>query len=79
MAPIPLATLGICLSTLFKFRLKELMEENFEELSRIQTQEHGKTIDESRRETRCGIENVEVACGIVTLMQGYFLEDITTA
>ena len=29
------------------FRLKELMEENFEELSRIQTMEHGKTIDES--------------------------------
>jgi malonate-semialdehyde dehydrogenase (acetylating)/methylmalonate-semialdehyde dehydrogenase len=28
------------------FRLKELLEENFEELSRIQTQEHGKTIDE---------------------------------
>jgi len=34
------------------FRLKELMEENFEEVSRIQTQEHGKTIDESRGETR---------------------------
>jgi malonate-semialdehyde dehydrogenase (acetylating)/methylmalonate-semialdehyde dehydrogenase len=43
------------------FRLKELLEENFEELSRIQTQEHGKTIDESRGETRRGIENVEVA------------------
>ena len=43
------------------FRLKELLEENFEELSRIQTQEHGKTIDESRGEMRRGIENVEVA------------------
>ena len=50
------------------FRLKELLEEHFEELSRIQTQEHGKTIDESRGETRRGIENVEVACGIPTLM-----------
>jgi len=29
------------------FRLKELLEEHFEEVSRIQTQEHGKTIDES--------------------------------
>jgi malonate-semialdehyde dehydrogenase (acetylating)/methylmalonate-semialdehyde dehydrogenase len=58
------------------FRLKELLEENFEEVSRIQTQEHGKTIDESRGETRRGIENVEVACGIPTLMQGYFSEDI---
>jgi malonate-semialdehyde dehydrogenase (acetylating)/methylmalonate-semialdehyde dehydrogenase len=60
------------------FRLKELLEENFEELSRIQTQEHGKTIDESRGETRRGIENVEVACGIPTLMQGYYSEDIAT-
>lgn len=58
------------------FRLKELLEENFELLSRIQTMEHGKTIDESRGETRRGIENVEVATGIPSLMMGYFLEDI---
>ena len=60
----------------FLFRLKELMEENFEEISRIQTQEHGKTIDESRGESRRGIENVEVACGIPSLMQGYHSEDV---
>ena len=60
------------------FRFKELLEEHFEELSRIQTQEHGKTIDESRGETRRGIENVEVACGTPTLMMGYNLEDIAT-
>ncbi len=58
------------------FRLRELLEEHFEEISRIQTQEHGKTIDESRGETRRGIENVEVATGIPTLMQGYVSEDI---
>ncbi|MDI6771349.1 MAG: CoA-acylating methylmalonate-semialdehyde dehydrogenase [bacterium] len=58
------------------FRLKELLEGCFEEISRIQTQEHGKTIDESRGETRRGIENVEVACGIATLMQGLYSEDI---
>jgi malonate-semialdehyde dehydrogenase (acetylating)/methylmalonate-semialdehyde dehydrogenase len=57
-------------------RMKELMEERFEELSRIQTIEHGKTIDESRGETRRGIENVEVAAGIPSLMMGYNLEDI---
>ena len=60
------------------FRLKELMEENFEELSRIQTMEHGKTIDESRGETRRGIEMVEVSCGIPTLMMGQNLEDIAS-
>ncbi|MES0363223.1 MAG: CoA-acylating methylmalonate-semialdehyde dehydrogenase [Desulfobacteria bacterium] len=62
----------------YLFRLLHLLEENFEELSRIQTQEHGKTIDESRGETRRGIENVEVACGIPTLMMGDSSEDIAS-
>jgi len=62
----------------YLFRFKDLLEEHFEELSRIQTQEHGKTIDESRGETRRGIENVEVACGIPTLMMGYNSEDIAS-
>ena len=60
------------------FRLKELLEENFEEISRIQTMEHGKTIDESRGETRRGIEMVEVATGIPTLMMGSNLEDVAS-
>ncbi|MDA8307903.1 MAG: aldehyde dehydrogenase family protein, partial [Deltaproteobacteria bacterium] len=60
----------------YLFRLKELMEERFDELAETQTREHGKTIDESRGETRRGIEQVEVATGIPTLMQGYNLEDI---
>jgi len=62
----------------YLFALRELMEERFEELSRIQTMEHGKTIDESRGETRRGIENVEVATGIPSLMMGYNLEDIAS-
>lgn len=57
-------------------RLIALMEENFNELSICQTKEHGKTIDESRGETRRGIEMCEVAAGIPSLMQGYNLEDI---
>ncbi len=60
------------------FRLTELMEEHFEELSRVQTMEHGKTIDESRGETRRGIENVEVAAGIPSLLMGSSLEDISS-
>jgi malonate-semialdehyde dehydrogenase (acetylating)/methylmalonate-semialdehyde dehydrogenase len=57
-------------------RMIELMEDNFNELSIVQTTEHGKTIDESRGETRRGIEMMEVASGIPSLMQGYNLEDI---
>ncbi|MCP4634776.1 MAG: CoA-acylating methylmalonate-semialdehyde dehydrogenase [candidate division Zixibacteria bacterium] len=58
------------------FKLKELLEQNFEDLSRILTIEHGKALPESRGSVRRGIENVEVACGIPTAMQGYNLEDI---
>lgn len=61
----------------YLFKLKELLEENFEELSRIQTVEHGKTIDESRGETRRGIENIEAACAATTLMMGHNLEDVS--
>jgi malonate-semialdehyde dehydrogenase (acetylating)/methylmalonate-semialdehyde dehydrogenase len=60
----------------YLFDLKELLEENFEDLSVVQTKEHGKTIDESRGETRRGIENVEVASGIPSLMMGESLQDI---
>ncbi len=60
----------------YLFRLKELLEENFNEMSVVQTKEHGKTIDESRGETRRGIENVEVATGIPSLMMGESLQDI---
>ena len=57
------------------FRLKHLMETHFEELAQLITLDHGKTIDDARGEVRRTIENVEVACGIPTLMMGYGLED----
>lgn len=58
------------------FRLKALMERDFEPLSRQVTVESGKTLAEARGEVRRAIENVEVACGIPSLMQGRVLEDI---
>ena len=60
----------------YLFRLKFLLEENLEDLARTITMECGKTIEESRGEMRRAIENVEVACGMPTLMQGYNNEDI---
>lgn len=62
----------------YLFKLKALLETHFEELSRILTMEHGKVIDEARGEIRRGIENVEVATGIPSLMMGYNLEDVAT-
>ncbi len=58
------------------FRLKALLERDFEAISRGVTNECGKTLAESRGEVRRAIENVEVACGIPSLMQGRVLEDI---
>lgn len=60
------------------FKLKALLEENFEAIARIITLECGKTIGESRGEMRRAIENVEVACGIPTMMMGDFSEDIAS-
>src|SRR5574340_5433 len=60
----------------FLFKLKPLLEAHFEEIARLITIENGKTLAEARGELRRGIENVEVACGIPILMQGYNLEDV---
>ncbi|XQQ05352.1 MAG: CoA-acylating methylmalonate-semialdehyde dehydrogenase [Leptolyngbya sp. IPPAS B-1204] len=62
----------------YLFRLKMLMEDQFEELANIITIECGKTLDESRGEMRRAIENVEIACGIPMMMQGTNLEDIAS-
>src|SRR5881394_2898749 len=60
----------------YLFKLKNLLEENLDDLARIITLENGKTFAESKAELRRAIENVEVACGIPMMMQGYNLEDV---
>uniref|UniRef100_A0A832M3K6 methylmalonate-semialdehyde dehydrogenase (CoA acylating) n=1 Tax=Oscillatoriales cyanobacterium SpSt-402 TaxID=2282168 RepID=A0A832M3K6_9CYAN len=60
----------------YLFRLKTLLEENLDDLATTITMECGKTLAESKGEMRRAIENVEVACGIPMLMQGYNSEDI---
>ncbi|MBI4787246.1 MAG: CoA-acylating methylmalonate-semialdehyde dehydrogenase [Chloroflexi bacterium] len=62
----------------YLFKLKNLLEANLEDLARTITVECGKTITESRGEMRRIVENVEVACGIPILMQGYNSEDIAS-
>lgn len=60
----------------YLFRLKRLMEEHYDDIARCITRENGKTFAEARAELQRAVENVEVACGIPTLMQGYNLEDV---
>ncbi|NBC02509.1 MAG: CoA-acylating methylmalonate-semialdehyde dehydrogenase [Bacteroidetes bacterium] len=62
----------------YLFQFKNLLEEHIDDLATIITNECGKTFKESVGEIRRGIENVENACGMPTLMQGYNNEDIAT-
>ncbi len=58
------------------FRFKMLLEDAFEELARSVTREHGKTLIEARGDVRRGIEMVEFACGIPSLLMGEILPDV---
>lgn len=60
----------------YLFKLKTLLEEHRNDIATIITEECGKTLKESQGELQRAIENVEVACGIPILMQGYNSEDI---
>ncbi|HEX6896746.1 MAG TPA: CoA-acylating methylmalonate-semialdehyde dehydrogenase [Bryobacteraceae bacterium] len=62
----------------YLFRFRRLLEEHADEIARLTTEENGKTVAESRAELARGIENVEVACGIPSMMQGYNLEDVAS-
>ncbi|HQX81398.1 MAG TPA: aldehyde dehydrogenase family protein, partial [Vicinamibacterales bacterium] len=58
------------------FTFKALLEAHAEEIARIVTTEHGKTLDESRGSVRRAIECVEVACGAPSMLMGDALENV---
>ena len=58
------------------FRYRELLQARFEELAALVTREHGKTLAESRAEVQRGVEMVEFACGIPSLLMGQALENL---
>jgi malonate-semialdehyde dehydrogenase (acetylating)/methylmalonate-semialdehyde dehydrogenase len=62
----------------YLFRFRELLLKRADDIARTTTQENGKTFAEARAELARGIENVEVACGIPSMMQGYNLEDVAS-
>src|SRR5690625_2767178 len=62
----------------YLLHLKNLLEEHIDEWAEVITNESGKTYKESVGEIRRGIENVENACGMPTMMQGFNNEDIAT-
>ena len=63
-------------SILAKYRL--LLEENKEELAKIVSKEHGKTLEDAKGSVTRGIEVVEFACGIPHLLKGDFSQNVGT-
>ncbi len=59
------------------FELKYRLEAAKDELALLVTRDNGKAIKDAAGEIRRGIECVEVATGIPTLMQGTTLEDVS--
>jgi malonate-semialdehyde dehydrogenase (acetylating)/methylmalonate-semialdehyde dehydrogenase len=61
----------------YLFKLKDTMEKHLDELATVNTQNHGKTLEESRGDLRRSIENVEVAIGAAyVLAKGESLDQI---
>jgi malonate-semialdehyde dehydrogenase (acetylating)/methylmalonate-semialdehyde dehydrogenase len=58
------------------FRFREILARNTDELARCVTREHGKTLGESRASVQRGVEMVEFACGIPSLIMGQTLQNI---
>ena len=62
----------------YMFKFRALLLERIDDIARTIVQENGKTFAEARAEIQRGIENVEVSCGIPSMMQGYNLEDVAS-
>jgi malonate-semialdehyde dehydrogenase (acetylating)/methylmalonate-semialdehyde dehydrogenase len=60
------------------FRIRQLVHERLDDLARILTSEHGKVLSDARGEVQRGLEVIEYACGIPTLLKGGFSEQAST-
>jgi malonate-semialdehyde dehydrogenase (acetylating) / methylmalonate-semialdehyde dehydrogenase len=62
----------------FIFKMKETMERHAEELATINTQNHGKTLEESRGDVMRALENVNTAIAAAyTLAKGETLDEVS--
>jgi malonate-semialdehyde dehydrogenase (acetylating)/methylmalonate-semialdehyde dehydrogenase len=60
------------------FRVRELVHSRREEIAKILTSEHGKVLSDAVGEVQRGLEVIEHACGIPTLLRGHFSEQAST-
>jgi malonate-semialdehyde dehydrogenase (acetylating) / methylmalonate-semialdehyde dehydrogenase len=60
------------------FAIRELVHDRREELAKILTAEHGKVLSDALGEVTRGLEVIEFACGLPTLLKGGFSEQAST-
>jgi malonate-semialdehyde dehydrogenase (acetylating)/methylmalonate-semialdehyde dehydrogenase len=60
------------------FRIRELFHAHREDLAKLLTAEHGKVLSDAMGEVARGLEVIEFACGIPTLIKGEFSEQAST-
>jgi malonate-semialdehyde dehydrogenase (acetylating)/methylmalonate-semialdehyde dehydrogenase len=60
----------------YLFRYRELLVRHSDEIARIVSREHGKTVADAKGSLQRGIETVEFACGIPSLMMGECLQEV---
>src|SRR5215210_2562010 len=60
------------------FRIRQLFHDHREDLARLLTEEHGKVFSDALGEVQRGLEVIEYACGIPTLLKGDFSEQAST-
>ncbi len=60
------------------FKLRQLVDENRNEIAKLLTAEHGKVLSDALGEVARGLENIEFACGIPNLLKGGFSEQAAT-
>ncbi|MBL7671363.1 MAG: CoA-acylating methylmalonate-semialdehyde dehydrogenase [Bdellovibrionaceae bacterium] len=60
----------------YLFKLKPLLESAVEELAKLVTLEHGKTLAEARASVKRGIQMIDTATGMPSFQKGEFSEDI---
>ena len=59
------------------FAFRELVNANLDELAQMVTSEHGKVLSDARGEVQRGLEVVEFACGIPTLLKGEYSDQVS--
>ena len=58
--------------------MREILDAHRDDLAAAITREHGKVLDDARGEVARGIENVEFACGVPTILKGSSNSEVST-